>query len=122
MKSDEIAIIDEQGIKDMVYEIRGQRVMLDFDLARIYGYTTSAFNQQVLRNADRFPKDFKFRLERQDLENLPISQKVTSGIQSRFFNPKGGSAHLPYAFTEQGVYMLMTVLKGELSPNRASPS
>ena len=100
-----ITIINEQDIKDMVYEIRSQRVMLDFDLARIYGYTTSAFNQQVLRNADRFPKDFKFRLERQDLENLPISQKVTSVIQSRFFNQKGGAKYLPYAFTEHGVYM-----------------
>jgi len=115
MESNEIAIIDEQNIKDMVYEVRGQRVMLDFDLAKIYGYTTSAFNQQVKNNIDRFPEEFRFRLTRREVDDLPISKIFTSAIPSRFFSQKGGSAHLPYAFTEQGVYMLMTVLKGELA-------
>ena len=114
MKSDEIAIIDEQGIKDMVYEIRGQKVMLDFDLARIYGYETKAFNQQVKNNADRFPEEFRFRLTRNEVDD-PRSKILTSAISSRFFNQKGGAKYLPYAFTEQGVYMLMTVLKGELA-------
>ena len=115
MESNEIAIIDEQNIKDMVYEVRGQRVMLDFDLAKIYGYTTSAFNQQVKNNIDRFPEEFRFRLTRREVDDLPISKIFTSAIPSRFFSQKGGSAHLPYAFTEQGVYMLMTVLKGDLA-------
>ena len=78
MKSNEIAIIDEQNIKDMVYEVRGQRVMLDFDLARIYGYETKAFNQQVTRNIDRFPKEFRFRLDRFEVDGLVRSQNVTS--------------------------------------------
>ncbi len=115
MKSNEIAVIGEQDIKDMVYEIRGQRVLLDFNLAKIYGYTTSAFNQQVKNNIDRFPEEFRFRLTRREVDDLPISKIFTSAIPSRFFSQKGGSAHLPYAFTEQGVYMLMTVLKGDLA-------
>ena len=100
MKSNQIAIIDEQDIKDMVYEVRGQRVMLDFDLAKIYGYTTSAFNQQVKNNIDRFPEEFRFRLTRREVDDLPISKIFTSAIPSRFFSQKGGTNYLPYAFTE----------------------
>ena len=86
MKSNEIAIIGEQDIKNMVYEVRGQKVMLDYDLARIYGYTTGAFNQQVSRNSDRFPQEFMFRLSRQEIDELLKSQNVISAIPSRFFN------------------------------------
>ena len=63
MDNKEIPILlDETSIKDLIYEIRGQKVMLDFDLARIYGYTTKAFNQQIKNNADKFDPDFMFRL------------------------------------------------------------
>ena len=99
----------------MVYEVRGQRVMLDFDLARIYGYETRAFNQQVTRNIDRFPKEFRFRLDRFEVDGLVRSQNVTSRKSSIFSGQSGGLRYLPYAFTEHGVYMLMTVLKGELA-------
>lgn len=80
--------------------------MLDFELAEIYGYTTKAFNQQVKNNEERFDADFRFKLTREEVENLR-SKKLTSSW--------GGSRYLPYAFTEQGIYMLMTVLKGDLA-------
>ena len=80
--------------------------MLDSDLAEIYGYSTKAFNQQVQRNAEKFDNDFMFQLSEAEAANLR-SQIVTSSW--------GGSRYLPYVFTEQGIYMLMTVLKGELA-------
>lgn len=80
--------------------------MLDYDLAEIYGYSTSAFNQQVNRNIDKFDDDFLFRLTQEEFDNL-ISQNVISSW--------GGRRKLPNAFTEAGIYMLMTVLKGELA-------
>ncbi len=102
-----IAIIDEQFIRDKIYEIRGTKVMLDFELAEIYGYTTSAFNQQVKRNEDKFPRDFCFQLTREEYQNL-LSQNVTASW--------GGDRRTePWVFSEGGIYMLMTVLKGELA-------
>ena len=86
--------------------------MLDFDLAEIYGFATSAFNQQVKRNIERFDNDFRFQLTREEADRLSISQNVTS-IQTK--GVRGGRAKLPYAFTEAGIYMLMTVLKGSLA-------
>ena len=86
--------------------------MLDFDLAEIYGFATSAFNQQVKRNIERFDNEFRFQLTREEADRLSISQNVTS-IQTK--GVRGGRAKLPYAFTEAGIYMLMTVLKGSLA-------
>lgn len=80
--------------------------MLDVDLARIYGYETKSFNQQVKRNIEKFDNDFMFQLTEDEVVNLR-SQNVTSSW--------GGTRYLPYAFTEQGIYMLMTVLKGKLA-------
>ena len=111
-KNTEIAIIEEQYIRDKIYEVRGVKVMLDFELAEIYGYTTKAFNQQVKRNAEKFDDDFTFQLTREETEELSRSQNVTS-IQTQGI--KGGRAYLPWAFTESGIYMLMTVLKGPLA-------
>ena len=108
----EIILVNEQVIRNKIYEIRGQKVMLDFDLAEIYGYTTKSFNQQVKRNADRFDDDFIFQLTRKETEEISRSQNVTS-IQVAGI--KGGRSSLPYAFTESGIYMLMTVLKGDLA-------
>ena len=102
----EIIIVDERSLRDKIYTIRGQQVMLDFDLAEIYGYSTSAFNQQVSRNIDRFDEDFMFQLTKDEYQIL-ISQNVISSW--------GGRRKMPNAFTEQGIYMLMTVLKGELA-------
>ena len=103
----ELMIINETTLKDKIYTIRGQKVMLDFDLAEIYGYTTKAFNQQVRNNTDRFPEDFRFQLTKKELNKVLRSKNLTSSW--------GGSRYLPYAFTEQGIYMLMTVLKGDLA-------
>ena len=95
-----------ESIRDHVYMLRGQQVMLDTDLADIYGYELKAMNQQVKRNIERFPEDFMFQLTKEEFENLK-SQFVTSSW--------GGIRKLPYAFTEQGIYMLATVLKGDLA-------
>ena len=102
----EIAVIDETTIKSKIYYLRNQKVMLDFELAEIYGYTTTRFNEQVKNNAEKFDDDFMFQLTKSEFENL-ISKKSTSSW--------GGRRKPPYAFTEQGIYMLMTVLRGELA-------
>ena len=91
-------------IQDKIYEIRGQNVMIDFDLAELYGVETRTLNQAVKRNMDRFPDDFMFQLTEGEFENLR-SQIVTSSW--------GGARYLPYAFTEQGVAMLSSVLRSE---------
>ena len=108
----EVAIIDERSIRDKIYIVRGVQVMLDFELAEIYGYTTSAFNQQVKNNLAKFDDDFRFQLTRSEIEELSISKNLTS-IQTK--GTKGGRAKLPFAFTESGIYMLMTVLRGDLA-------
>ena len=104
------AIIDEHTLRDKIYVIRGQQVMLDYDLAAIYGYETKAFNQQVRRNSVKFDEDFRFQLTKEETEILR-SQIVTSSW--------GGPRYLPWAFTEQGIYMLMTVLKGDLATRQS---
>lgn len=107
-KKDEIEIVKvtEELIKAKTYEVRGYKVMLDFDLAKIYGYSTKAFNQQVKNNSERFASDFAFKLTKEEVNNLR-SKNLTSSW--------GGSRYLPNAFTEQGIYMLMTILKGDLA-------
>ena len=112
-ENSEILIIDERSLKDKIYVIRGQQVMLDFDLAEIYGYETKNFNRQVKNNASKFEGDeFMFMLSREEAIELSRCKKFTS-IQTK--GVKGGRAYLPHAFTEQGIYMLMTVLKGDLA-------
>jgi phage regulator Rha-like protein len=91
-------------IKNLIYTIRGYRVMLDSDLATLYGVETRALNQAVKRNIERFPKHFMFQLTNEEYHNL-ISQNVTSSW--------GGVRKLPYAFTEQGVAMLSSILKSK---------
>lgn len=87
--------------------------MLDFELAEIYGYETKNFNRQVKNNIAKFEgDDFMFRLTSSEMEELSRCKNFTS-IQTK--GVKGGRSNLPYAFTEQGVYMLMTVLRGELA-------
>lgn len=174
MENEKTNIIEltEENIESMVYTIRGVKVMLDFDLARIYGYETRAFNQQVKNNIEKFPPDFMFRLTAEEVdlisrskktatikspiesEQLVISQNVTSrnaecekstnssmeseeisvsqnvtsikrsiesedlviskNLTSRnnnfFAGQKGGTRKLPYAFTEQGIYMLRFII------------
>ena len=98
--------MDIQIIQNKIYEIRGQRVMLDFDLAALYQVTTSALNQAVKRNIKRFPDDFMFQLSKGEFDNLK-SQIVTSSW--------GGTRKPPYAFTEQGLAMLSAVLRSSVA-------
>jgi hypothetical protein len=98
------ALIGPDEIQKMVRVVRGQRIMLDFDLARLYGVPTSALNQAVRRNADRFPDDFAYQLTQQEVADL-MSQIVISN------GGRGGHRKLPWAFTEHGVAMLSSVLR-----------
>ena len=123
-----------QKIQSKIYEIRGQRVMLDFDLAAMYGVKTGRLNEQVKRNIERFPEDFMFQLTNGEYEilksqivtsNVLISQNATSNTSD---NQKdailksqnatsswGGTRKAPYAFTENGVAMLSSVLRSPLA-------
>jgi len=96
-----------QTIQNKIYEVRSQKVMLDFDLAELYQEETRVFNQAVKRNINSFPEDFMFRLTKNEFELLR-SQIVTSNI-------RGGRRYLPYAFTEHGVTMLASVLKSDIA-------
>ena len=99
--------LNEELIALKIYIIRGQKVMLDFELAEIYGYETKNFNRQVKNNNDKFDEDFMFQLSKEEYKEILRCKNFTSSW--------GGTRHLPYAFTEQGIYMLMTVLKGEIA-------
>ncbi len=147
-KKPEFSLIDENLLKSRIYTIRGVKVMLDADLAEIYGYSTKRFNEQVKNNIAKFDEDFRFQLTKAEVENLSRSNFLTLEPQNslNFANsgqkdnlrcknctssdgdklePQkilrskksasswGGVRYAPYAFTEQGIYMLMTVLKGE---------
>lgn len=112
MAENKIMATNEQTLKEKVRIIRGQPVLMDFDLAKLYGYSVSAFNQAVTRNKERFPEDFVFELTADEMSVLSISQNVIS-IQTR--GVKGGRSKPIKAFTEQGVYMLMTVLRSPLA-------
>jgi len=116
-------IIRIERIAQSIYLVRGQKVMLDFDLAALYGVATKVLNQAVKRNRERFPDDFMFRLTAQERSNLK-SQIVTSSQQTlnsqqipsnwsqivTSSRKHRGAAYRPYAFTEQGVAMLSSVL------------
>lgn len=103
-----IVIFSTDEIQNMIYSIRGLQVMLDEDLAVLYGVETKRLNEQVRRNSDRFPHEFCFQLSKEELDNLK-SQFATSRW--------GGRRYLPYAFTEQGVAMLSAVLRSDTAVN-----
>lgn len=122
----ELSLIDENMLKSRIYTIRGLKVMLDADLAEIYGYSTKVFNQQVKNNIEKFDEDFRFQLNSEEIEELSRCKICTLNMESeniessrsKFLTLNKGSRgsnikYAPYAFTEQGIYMLMTVLKGE---------
>lgn len=137
MEIENISSFDD--LKNKIYVVRGVKVMLDADLADIYGYTTKAFNQQVKNNIGKFDDDFRLQLTKEEYYGILRSKILTikSGIisyesnnydndnflRSNFLtsktDPRGGRQYLPYAFTEQGIYMLMTVLKGELATKQS---
>lgn len=90
-------------LDELIREVRGQKVMLDFDLARVYGVETKSLNREVKRNADRFPKDFMFQISSHEWKNL----KYQIGTSS---SGHGGRRRRPYAFTEHGAIMAANVL------------
>jgi len=95
-----------QKIAPLIHQIRGERVILDSDLARIYGVSTTRLNEQVKRNGERFPKDFAFRLNKEELANL-MSQFAISSPQP------GGRRRPPLVFTEHGAIMAANVLNSK---------
>ena len=116
-----------EHIKNMIHTIRGVKVMLDSDLAQLYGYTTKAFNQQVKNNIEKFDSDFRFQLTRDEYHEILRSKNLTLELENDFLrsifltskDKRGGRQYLPFVFTEQGIYMLMTVLKGELATKQS---
>ena len=111
----EILTIEE--LYKCVYIIRGQQVMFDQDLAEIYGYEVKRLNEQVKRNISRFPEDFMFQIEPEEVPDRLKSQIATLNGSN---NKRGMHIKkMPYAFTEQGIYMLATVLKGDLAEQQS---
>jgi len=100
----QIIVFEQNKIQNLIYLIRGEQVMLDSDLANLYGILTGNLNKAVKRNIDRFPQDFMFQLKKDELENLKFQNGTSSW---------GGTRKLPYVFTEQGVAALSGVLKSK---------
>ena len=100
-------IADTKDIKNLIYVVRGQQVMLDSDLAMLYQVETKVFNQAVSRNIERFPDNFRFQLTKEEFDSLR-SQIATS-------NGRGGRRYRPYMFTEQGIAMLSGVLHSDVA-------
>ncbi len=94
------------NISNLIHTIRGQQVMLDSDLANFYGYEVKRLNEQVKNNINKFPNDFMFQLTKDEMDIfISRSKKTTLNAQGKNIN------YLPYVFTEQGIYMLSTVLE-----------
>lgn len=111
----ESAIIasNDAQIRDMIYTVRGQQVMLDSDLAELYEVETGALNRAAKRNEDRFPEDFRFRLTDDEYENLRCQIGISSDDLQKF--AAGGRRYMPYVYTEQGVAMLSGVLRSRVA-------
>lgn len=114
----DVSTVSVESISESIFVLRGQKVMLDFSLAELYGVQTKTLNQAVRRNRDRFPEDFMFQLTKQEVEDLK-SQIVTlkgfgdEALRSQIVTLKRGQhvKYLPYAFTQEGVAMLSSVLR-----------
>jgi hypothetical protein len=98
-----------QLIQEKIYEVRGQKVMFDFDLAELYEVETKNLNLAVKRNIKRFPKDFMFQLTKVEWDSLRLQIETSKG--------RGGTRYLPHAFTEQGLAMLSGILKSDKAIN-----
>ena len=125
-------LMTKDNVCNRVYVIRGQQVMLDYDLAEIYGYEVKRLNEQVKRNINRFPEDFMFQLTWEEVpENFLKAQFATLNEDGTTHNEEkhlksqiatsswGGRRKAPYAFTEQGIYMFATVLRGEMAEQQS---
>ncbi len=112
-----------QSIQNRIYEIRGERVMLDRDLAALYETETKALNLAVKRNIKRFPGDFMFRLTQKEFDSLRFQIETSKKsdnplrLQNETSKARGGTRYLPYAFTEQGVAMLSGILNSDKAIN-----
>ncbi|MEO6070625.1 MAG: ORF6N domain-containing protein [Chitinophagaceae bacterium] len=112
-----------QSIQNRIYEIRGERVMLDRDLAALYETETKALNLSVKRNSKRFPIDFMFQLTKQEFDDLKFQIETSDNtdqtlrLQNETSKGRGGTRYLPYAFTEQGVAMLSGILNSDKAIN-----
>lgn len=117
----ELIIIDNKTIQDKIYTIRGEQVMLDEDLAILYGVETKQLNKAVNRNIARFPEKFRFQLTQEEYDNLRFqngTSNLDDSLRSQFVTSSsekqhGGRRYLPYVFTEQGVSMLSAVLRSQ---------
>ena len=98
-------IIPVQQVAQAIRFVRGERILLDFDLAQLYGVTTGNLNKAVRRNRERFPTDFMFQLTAEETKSLIFQFGISKG--------RGGRRHFPHAFTEQGVAMLSSVLNSK---------
>ena len=105
--TNDIVTLEKENIENLIYEVRGQMVMLDSDLARLYKTPTGNLNRAVKRNIERFPKDFYFQLKQDEYKLL----QCQNGIAKK----RGGRTVLPYVFTEHGVSMLSSVLKTDIA-------
>jgi hypothetical protein len=105
-KNEGISVVPDERVINKIYFIRGEKVMLDSDLAELYGVETRRLNEQVKRNIERFPPDFMFRLTSEEFIDLKSQIATTSW---------GGRRKLPYAFTEHGVLMLSSVINSDLA-------
>ena len=104
----DVLVISEEAIRERTYIVRNQKVMFDFDLAEIYGYETKNLNRQVKNNIKKFlGEDFMFELTDEEVEKLSRKDEENGRGKNIKYNP--------HVFTEQGIYMLMTVLRGELA-------
>lgn len=111
-------VIKQIDISQLIYTIRGKQVMLDYDLAILYGYEVKRLNEQVRRNIARFPDDFMFQLTLNEI--VPVKSQIATSLNSNFYMGKfGGRRKPPLAFTEQGIYMLATILKGEIAEQQS---
>ena len=110
-----------ESIENLIHVIRGKQVMLDRDLARLYGVETFRLNEQVKRNIERFPEDFMFQLSKEEFENLKSQIAISSGdeiLKSQIaISSWGGTRKLPYVFSENGVAMLSSVLRSQQAIN-----
>ena len=112
-----------RSIQNRIYEIRGERVMLDKDLAALYEVETKALNLAVKRNIKRFPKDFMFQLTKEEFESIRFQFETSNNsvkplrLQIETSKSRGGTRYLPYAFTEQGVAMLSGILNSDKAIN-----
>ncbi len=111
-------LITTDDIRSKVYIIRGQQVMLDKDLAELYGYEVKRLNEQVKRNISRFSEDFMFQLNKEEIPEK-FSKSQIAALNEKSNRQGSNIKKMPFAFTEQGIYMLATVLRGELAKQQS---